>query len=107
MDDWDNFYMLVGGTAGTLIGLIFVVITLGIDHAKEGDDGAGPRRTEQDLLWGVLLPLASYALLAASAAAWALEASFANTIGAVAVVILLVTAIRNSWMVTLAIANRD
>jgi hypothetical protein len=31
MDDWDNFYMLAGGTAGTLIGIIFVVITLGID----------------------------------------------------------------------------
>ena len=38
MDDWDNFYMLAGGTAGTLIGLIFVVATLGIDHAKKGDD---------------------------------------------------------------------
>ena len=37
MDDWDNFYMLAGGTAGTLIGLIFVVITLGMDHAQEGD----------------------------------------------------------------------
>ena len=38
MDDWDNFYMLTGGTGGTLIGLIFVVITLGIDHAKKGDE---------------------------------------------------------------------
>jgi hypothetical protein len=28
MEDWDNFYMLAGGTAGTLIGLIFIVITL-------------------------------------------------------------------------------
>jgi len=37
MDDWDGFYALTGGTAGTLIGLIFVVITLGMDHAKEGD----------------------------------------------------------------------
>lgn len=38
MDDWDGFYTLAGSTAGTLIGLIFVVITLGIEHAKEGDD---------------------------------------------------------------------
>jgi len=38
MDDWDNFYMLAGGTGGTLIGLIFVVITLGIDHAQKGDE---------------------------------------------------------------------
>ncbi len=29
-----------GGTAGTLIGLIFVVITLGMDHAKDGDTAA-------------------------------------------------------------------
>jgi hypothetical protein len=41
MDDWDNFYMLAGGTAGTLIGLIFVVITLGIDHAQKGDEARG------------------------------------------------------------------
>jgi len=37
MDDWDGFYTLAGSTAGTLIGLIFVVITLGIEHIKEGD----------------------------------------------------------------------
>jgi hypothetical protein len=37
MDDWDGFYTLIGGTAGTLIGLIFVVITLGMEHAREGD----------------------------------------------------------------------
>lgn len=37
MDDWDGFYALTGGTAGTLIGLIFVVIALGMDRAKEGD----------------------------------------------------------------------
>ena len=38
MDDWDGFYTLAGSTAGTLIGLIFVVITLGIEHTKEGDE---------------------------------------------------------------------
>jgi hypothetical protein len=37
MDDWDAFYALMGGTAGTLIGLIFVVITLGMEQAREGD----------------------------------------------------------------------
>ena len=30
--------MLIGGTAGTLIGLTFVVITLGMDHAQRGDE---------------------------------------------------------------------
>ncbi|HZP09421.1 hypothetical protein [Methyloceanibacter sp.] len=37
MADWDGFYTLIGGTAGTLIGLIFVVIALGAEHAKSGD----------------------------------------------------------------------
>jgi hypothetical protein len=38
MADWHNFYMLAGGTAGTLIGLIFIVITLGMEHSKAGDE---------------------------------------------------------------------
>ncbi|MGA8688724.1 MAG: hypothetical protein WB662_02135, partial [Methyloceanibacter sp.] len=37
MANWDNFYVLVGGTAGTLIGLIFVVISFGGEHVKAGD----------------------------------------------------------------------
>ena len=61
---------------------------------------------EQELIWDVLLPIASYALIATAAASWALHASFANAIGAGAVVILLITALRNSWMITLAIAGR-
>jgi hypothetical protein len=36
MEKWESFYMLIGGTAGTLIGLIFVVITLDMDHAQRG-----------------------------------------------------------------------
>ena len=161
MDDWDNFYLLAGSTAGTLIGLIFIVITLGMDHAKAGDElrtrifvtpilvyftsllvismvmvppiSASARAVslgaiacaglayvmnlallsrrrgkanEQEPVWDVLLPLASYVLIATAAAAWALEASFANAIGAIGVVILLVTALRNSWIITLAIAGR-
>jgi hypothetical protein len=42
-----------------------------------------------------------------SAVAWALGAPFANAITAFAVVILLLTALRNSWMITLAIARRE
>ena len=66
------------------------------------------RRTgteDRELLWDVLLPIASYVLVAIAAASWALEAPFANMTGALAVVLLLVTALRNSWMVTLAIAG--
>ncbi|MBK5198583.1 MAG: hypothetical protein JJE37_09945 [Methyloceanibacter sp.] len=54
----------------------------------------------------MLLPIASYVLVAIAAAAWALQAPFANMTGAVAVLLLLVTALRNSWAVTLAIAGR-
>src|SRR5262245_55750222 len=162
MDDWDGFYTLAGSTAGTLIGLIFVVITLGIDHTKKGDEhrvrllvtpvlvyfaslpvialvmaapllcgwrtfalgrvGAaglayvmnlwmlsqrtmgfeGPR-----IIWHVAVPLASFALITASAAAFALEAPFANALCALGVVTLLVTSLRNTWMVTLGIASRQ
>jgi len=159
MDDWDGFYTLTGGTAGTLIGLIFVVITLGMEHAKEGDTdrtrlfvspilvyfatllmialamvpplspiaralalgvigcaGLGyvlnlafllrQRPDEREMLWDILLPMVSYALVAISAAAWALEASFANMAAAIAVAVLLVAALRKSWIVTLVIASR-
>jgi hypothetical protein len=36
--DWNDFYMLIGATSGTLIGLIFVVISLAADRAKPGDE---------------------------------------------------------------------
>ena len=38
MQDRNNSYMLVACTAGTLIGLIFVVISLGAEHAKSGNE---------------------------------------------------------------------
>ena len=44
MDNWDNFYMLVGGTAGTLTSLIFVVITLDMGHSQAGDSVRTPLR---------------------------------------------------------------
>ena len=163
MDDWDNFYMLAGGTAGTLIGLIFVVITLGMDHAQEGDTlririfvtpilvyfasllvismvmvppmapWRAPSRSEpsaalalpmcctsriyraseakptdeQDASGTCCCRLRPSCLTVIAAIAWALEASFANSFNAIGVVILLVTALRKSWIVTLVIATRD
>jgi len=38
MEGWSDFYTLISSTAATLIGLIFVVISLGADHAKKGDE---------------------------------------------------------------------
>jgi hypothetical protein len=161
MDDWDGFYTLIGGTAGALIGLIFVVITLGMEHAKEGDTdrtrlfvtpilayfaslliislamipplsettralalgvigcaGLGytinlafllrrmAKPDEVEPMWDMGLPIAAYALLVFSAAAWALKAAFADLSGAAAVTILLIAALRKSWVMTLFIASR-
>jgi hypothetical protein len=161
MPNWDNFYMLVGGTAGTLVGLIFVVLSFGTEHARTGDEDRtrifvtpvlvhfaslllialvmlGPvsnsvragalgmigcaglayaanlallaqkriKTPEREPLLDAFLPIAAYICLLVSAAAWALSASFAEEIGAIASVILLVTALRNSWAITLAIMGR-
>jgi hypothetical protein len=62
---------------------------------------------EQEFVWDVLLPIIAYALTALAGPAWAIDAWFANTLNAVGVVILLVTALRQSWMITLVIASRD
>ena len=61
----------------------------------------------QRIIWHVVVPLVSYMLITASAAAWALQAPFANALCALGVTILLVTALRNTWMVTLGIARRQ
>jgi len=161
MGDWNNFYLLIGGTAGTLIGLIFVVYSLGVERAQAGDSdrtrlfvtpilahlgslllialalvapiSALTRAlavgvigclglayvanlalisrkqidpAERDILWDTVLPIAAYACLTAAAMAWALTAPFAYALAAIATVLLLVIAVRNSWMITLAIASR-
>ena len=162
MPNWDNFYTLIGGTAGTLIGLIFVVVSVGADRVKAGDEdrtrivvtpvlvhfaslladcsshaGAAfelmrapcPRpdrmrrvglcgqilrcspqkrikAEEREPLWVALLPIAAYVCLLVSAAAWALSAIFRRMIGAIASVILLAAALRNSWAITLTIMGR-
>lgn len=34
-EGWDNFYLIIGGAAGALIGLMFVVATLGTGRSRE------------------------------------------------------------------------
>jgi hypothetical protein len=53
-----------------------------------------------------LFPVTGYILIAVSATAWALSATFADGIAGVAAVVLLIAAIRKSWLVTLSIAGR-
>ena len=75
MEGWSDFYTLIGATAGTLIGLIFVVVSLGADHAKAGDE----HRTRI----GVTPTLVHFAALLLSALA--VLAPLSNTARAVAV----------------------
>ena len=65
MPDWNNFYMLIGGTAGTLIGLIFVVISLGAERAKSGDQDRTRIFVTPVLVHFAALLLIALALLAA------------------------------------------
>ena len=44
MQDWNNSYMLVSSTAETLIGLIFVVISLGAESGNEDRTRTSSRR---------------------------------------------------------------
>jgi hypothetical protein len=64
------------------------------------------KQSEREFLWVTFLTLAAYVCVLVSAAAWALGASFADEIGAIASVLLLVTALRNSWAITLAVIGR-
>ena len=52
---WENFYVIVGSSAGALIGLQFVVITLIASHAHRTRHGAGRRGVfypERRPFWG-------------------------------------------------------
>jgi len=64
------------------------------------------KECEREFFWDALPPLAAYVCILVSAAACLLGASLAEKAGAVASVLLLVTALRNSWAITLAIINR-
>jgi hypothetical protein len=41
LNEWDSFYVIVGGAAGALIGLQFVVMTLIAEKTPKGAMGAG------------------------------------------------------------------
>ena len=60
-DKWDSFYLIVGGAAGALIGLQFVVLTL----IAERNSGASPQAgrafsTPTVLHFSVVLFLAAF-----------------------------------------------
>ena len=61
---WSDFYTLIGATAGTLIGLIFVVVSLGADHAKAGDEHRAPIGVTPTLVHFAALLVGALAMLA-------------------------------------------
>lgn len=83
------------------IGCAGIAYVLHVAHLSRTE----AKTDEQEFFWDVLLPLASFILTIRIA--WALEASFANSFNAIGVVILLIAALRKSWIVTLVIATRD
>jgi hypothetical protein len=61
LDGWENFYVIVGSSAGALIGLQFVVITLIADIPIAGSDpqAAGAFTTPSVIHFGVVLLLSA------------------------------------------------
>jgi hypothetical protein len=155
-EGWDNFYVIVGPSAGALIGLQFVVVTLLADAPIKRDDAqagnafatpnvvhfgtvlllsaivSAPWKgiSQPALLWGllgvcgiiycvivtrrmraqsaynpvfedrlfhVMLPMAAYAAIAASAATALYHERPASFILAAAALLLLFTGIHNAW----------
>jgi hypothetical protein len=64
------------------------------------------RAEERKTFWFGILPIVAYAGFLVTAAAWALAASFAPEISALACVVLLVAALHNCWAMTLLIISR-
>jgi hypothetical protein len=87
LNEWENFYLIVGPSAGVLIGLQFVVITLIAD---------GPM-TRGDWLFHFLLPFAAYALLAVSAYTAQFYVRPALFLVGAATLLLLFIGIHNAW----------
>jgi hypothetical protein len=42
---WESFYVIVGSSAGALIGLMFVVVTLGAERGRQSSQGFGAYAT--------------------------------------------------------------
>src|ERR1041384_743098 len=60
LDGWENFYVIVGSSAGALIGLQFVVITLIAQMPVKGDHQAsGAFATPSVIHFGVVLLLSA------------------------------------------------
>jgi len=61
---------------------------------------------EREPLWYGGLPVMAYSCLLVSAVAFAAGAGISDEVGAIASVILLITTLRTSWGVTLAVLDR-
>jgi hypothetical protein len=100
---WENFYVIVGSSAGALIGLQFVVITLIAENPIVRDVARRMRVQTayspqfEDRLFHVLLPFAAYATLVGSAYVARSNAGGALFGVGAAALLLLFIGIHNAW----------
>ena len=60
LDGWENFYVIVGSSAGGLTGLTFVVIALITDASRARPSGIGAFVTPTIVHFGAVLALAAF-----------------------------------------------
>src|SRR3954467_6735491 len=92
-EGWDSFYLLVGGAAGALIGLLFIVVTL----IRGGDTGLNLRNTGV-YMTPTVAHLAMVLLLSALATAPGIPVAATSWIFAALALGCLAFAGRSLWM---------
>jgi uncharacterized membrane protein len=93
--EWSSFYVIVGSSAGALIGLQFVVLTLIV--ARRLRLQSVYRRVFEDWLFHVMLPLVAYAMLVVSAGVAVSHARPSLFLVGAATLLLLFVGIHNAW----------
>src|SRR6516162_9425779 len=121
LSGWESFYVIVGSSAGALIGIQFVVVTL-VASMRRRPDAASllaflgvsgivyaaivirriRRQTDyapdrEDRLWYAFLPCGVYAVLTLAALLLPSAAGFGLLVVGTAALALLFIGIRNSW----------
>ncbi|MDB5444152.1 MAG: hypothetical protein JWP73_2528 [Phenylobacterium sp.] len=95
---WDNFYLLIGGAAGSLIGLLFIVATL--NRGRRDADSA--LRGASVFMTPIVLHLAVVLVISALAAAPDISAEAAALIVGAGGLVALVSAGRVIWHLEIA-----
>ena len=96
--EWEDFYVIVGSSAGALIGLQFVVVTLIAERPPLRVAEAGAAFSTPSVVhFAVVLPFVAYAMLGASAPGTHIHAGAAMFLVGGATLLLLFVGIHNAW----------